>query len=154
MEEAIFLTKFASQVTVVHRRHELRASKIMQDRAMKNPKIDFGWNVEVKEFFGDKVLKGAKVHNNETGEDSEISCDGAFLGIGHTPATKIFAGALEMTEKGYIKRSEYSMSSVPGVFVAGDVYDFRYMQAVTAAGMGCEAAIDAERWLEEQHSAE
>ncbi|MGE3279120.1 MAG: thioredoxin-disulfide reductase [Candidatus Altimarinota bacterium] len=151
MEEATFLTKFAEKVTVIHRRDELKASKIMQQRAFDNPKIDFIWNTTVEEFTGTTKLEGVKLHNLITDERTEMPIEGAFLGIGHTPATQIFEGHVDMDEKGYIKRTQHSMTSVAGVFVSGDVYDHRYMQAITAAGMGCEAAIDAERWLAEHH---
>jgi thioredoxin reductase (NADPH) len=151
MEEAIFLTKFASKVTVVHRRDELRASKIMQQRAMDNPKIDFLWNSVITEFVGDQKLAGAKVRNVTSGEESLIEAGGAFVAIGHTPNTSLFEDHLEM-DGGYIKTAgNTTETSVPGVFAAGDVVDYRYRQAITAAGMGCEAAMDAERWLEAQH---
>lgn len=149
MEEATFLTKFAKKITVLVRRDELRASKIMQDRALENDKIEFLWNTEVTEFTGSDHLEGVKLHNNKTNEDSEMAIEGAFLAIGHTPATELFKDHIELSEKGYAIRSHHSMTSAPGVFVSGDVFDHRYMQAVTAAGMGCEAAIDAERWLGE-----
>jgi len=152
MEEATFLTKFAEKVTVIHRRDELKASKIMQQRAFDNPKIDFIWNTTVEEFTGTSKLEGVKLHNLMTDERTEMPIEGAFLGIGHVPATQIFEGHVDMDEKGYVKRTKHSMTSVAGVFVSGDVYDHRYMQAVTAAGMGCESAIDAERWLAEHHS--
>lgn len=151
MEEATFLTKFAEKVTVIHRRDELKASKIMQQRAFDNPKINFIWNTTVEEFTGTTKLEGVKLHNLMTDERTDMPIEGAFLGIGHIPATKIFEGHVDIDEKGYIKRTQHSMTSVAGVFVSGDVYDHRYMQAITAAGMGCEAAIDAERWLAEHH---
>ena len=152
MEEAIFLTKFASKVTVVHRRDELRASKIMQQRAMDNPKIEFLWDTVITELVGeDGKLKGANIKNVKTGEDSFIEAGGAFVAIGHTPNTSLFEDHLEL-DGGYIKTAgETTETSVPGVFAAGDVVDYRYRQAITAAGMGCEAAMDAERWLEGQH---
>jgi len=151
MEEAIFLTKFASKVTVVHRRDELRASKIMQQRAHENPKIEFMWNSVITELVGDGKLKGAKVRNVKTGEESFIEAGGAFVAIGHTPNTSLFEDQLEL-DGGYIKTAgETTETSVPGVFAAGDVVDYRYRQAITAAGMGCEAAMDSERWLEGQH---
>jgi thioredoxin reductase (NADPH) len=150
MEEAIFLTKFASKVTVVHRRDELRASKIMQQRAQDNPKIEFLWDSVITELVGDGKLKGAKVRNVKTGEDSFVKAGGAFVAIGHTPNTSLFEDQLEL-DGGYIKTAgETTETSVPGVFAAGDVVDYRYRQAITAAGMGCEAAMDAERWLEGQ----
>ena len=152
MEEAIFLTKFASKVTVVHRREELRASKIMQQRAMDNPKIEFLWNSVITELVGENgKLKGANIKNVKTGEDSFVEAGGAFVAIGHTPNTSLFEDHLEL-DGGYIKTAgETTETSVPGVFAAGDVVDYRYRQAITAAGMGCEAAMDAERWLEGQH---
>ncbi|MDP3976106.1 MAG: thioredoxin-disulfide reductase [bacterium] len=152
MEEATFLTKFANKVIVIHRRHELRASKIMQQRAFDNPKIEFIWDTTVEQYLGDKALQGLKLKDLKTGATSELKVQGAFVAIGHNPATKIFLGQVELDDKGYVKTSEHSMSSVPGVFVSGDVKDHRYKQAVTAAGMGCAAAIDAERWLEENHA--
>lgn len=147
MEEATFLTKFASKVTVLVRKHELKASKIMQDRAMNNPKIEFIWNTEVQEYMGSDKLEKLKLFNNQTNESSELEVQGCFVAIGHQPATEIFKGHVEMDDTGYVLRKDHSMTSVPGVFTAGDVHDHRYMQAVTAAGMGCQAAIDAERWL-------
>ncbi len=151
MEEAIFLTKFASKVTVVHRRDELRASKIMQQRAMDNPKIEFIWDSVITELVGDGKLKGANIQNVKTGADSFVEAGGAFVAIGHTPNTALFEDHLEL-DGGYIKTAgQTTETSVPGVFAAGDVVDYRYRQAITAAGMGCEAAMDAERWLEEQH---
>jgi len=149
MEEAIFLTKFGSKVTVVHRRDRLRASKIMQERAFANPKLDFLWNHKVVEVLGDGSVSGLKLEDTQTGEPREISADGLFVTIGHIPNTALFEGQLEMIG-GYIAtKPGTSETSVPGVFAAGDVVDFRYRQAITAAGMGCMAAIDAERSLEE-----
>ena len=149
VEEATFLTKFASQVTVVHRRDSLRASKIMQDRAFANPKIDFIWNSVVTEIFGNGKVAGARLKNLETGAEAEISAGGVFVAIGHTPNTTLFEGKLDLAG-GYIMTGETTETSMPGVFAAGDVVDFRYRQAITAAGMGCMAAIDAERYLEAQ----
>ncbi len=149
VEEATFLTKFASKVTVVHRRDSLRASKIMQDRAFANPKIDFIWNSVVTEIFGNGKVAGARLKNLETGAEAEISAGGVFVAIGHTPNTTLFEGKLDLAG-GYIVTGETTETSVPGVFAAGDVVDFRYRQAITAAGMGCMAAIDAERYLEAQ----
>lgn len=149
MEEALFLTKFADKVTVVHRRDALRASKIMQDRAFKNPKINFIWDTAVLEFKGSTKLESAVLHNLKTDEKKEKPIEGAFIAVGHSPSTEIFKGHVELDQKGYLVRKENSMTSVPGVFASGDAYDHRYKQAVTAAGYGCEAAIDAERWLEE-----
>ncbi|MBC8204926.1 thioredoxin-disulfide reductase [bacterium] len=151
MEEATFLTKFASQVKVVHRREELRASKIMQDKAFNNPKIDFIWNSTIEEYLGEpgKGLTGVKLRNLKTGEITKEKCDGVFLAIGHTPNTSIFKGKIEMDGEGYIIiKPGTTHTSIPGVFAAGDVHDKRYKQAVTAAGSGCMAAIDAEKYLE------
>jgi thioredoxin reductase (NADPH) len=149
MEEAIFLTKFASQVTVVHRRHELRASKIMADRARQNPKIDFLWNTVITDILDvEKIeVRAVKLKNTQNGKEETRKIDGVFVAIGHEPNTKIFEGQLAM-EKGYLVVGNGSQTSVEGVFAAGDVHDHVYRQAVTAAGAGCRAAIDAERWLE------
>ena len=148
MEEAIFLTKFATRVSVVHRRDKLRASKIMQDRAFKNDKITFLWNSVVEDILGDQVVTGVKLRNVVTGKTSELACAGVFVAIGHRPNTAIFKGQIEMDEKGYILTKQGTATSVPGVFAAGDVQDSKYRQAVTAAGFGCMAAMDAERYLE------
>lgn len=148
MEEALFLTKLVNKVTVIHRRDQLRASKIMQQRAFDNPKITFLWDSVVTEYVGQQKLEGLKIKNLKTNKENVFPTQGAFIAIGHEPATKIFKGHVELDEKEYIVRKENSMTSVAGVFVAGDVHDSRYKQAVTAAGYGCEAAIDAERWLE------
>lgn len=152
MEEAIFLTRFASSVTVVHRRSELRASKVMQERAMKNEKIDFIWNTVVDALYGaeEGKLTGVRLRNVETGQTRDFPCDGLFIAIGHRPNTDLFRGQLELDEAGYIVARDRTQTSVPGVFVAGDVHDFRYRQAVTAAGSGCMAALDCEKWLEAQ----
>lgn len=150
-EEAIFLTRFCKKVTLIHRRDTLRASKIMQQRLFDNPKIEIIWDTEVIEFLGDERLKKAKLKNTKTNEESEMPIEGAFIAIGHKPNTKVFADHIEVDDKGYAVRKEHSMSSVDGVFVSGDVNDSYYRQAITAAGMGCEAAIDAERWLEANH---
>jgi thioredoxin reductase (NADPH) len=150
MEEAIFLTKFAKRVTVVHRRDKLRASKIMQDKAFKNPKIDFTWDSvpdEILDVNQGKVT-GVRIRNLKTSAVTERPVEGVFIAIGHTPNTQIFRGLLEMDEVGYIKTHEGTRTSVPGVFAAGDVQDRVYRQAITAAGSGCMAAIDAERFLE------
>lgn len=157
MEEATFLTKFATKVTVVHRRDTLRASKIMQERAFKNPKISFVWDSLVEEVLGKeengkKSVTGVRLRNLKTNELTEMKTDGLFLAIGHQPNTRIFEGQVKMDEKGYIITSSGSTATnVAGVFAAGDVADSKYRQAVTAAGSGCMAAIDAERFLESQH---
>ena len=150
LEEANFLTKFARTVTVVHRRDKLRASKIMQDRAMKNEKISFAWNSVVEDILGTDLVTGARLKNLVTGATSELACDGVFVAIGHRPNTDLFKGQLAMDEKGYILTSQGTATSVAGVFAAGDVQDTKYRQAITAAGSGCMAAIDAERFLEHQ----
>ena len=151
MEEATFLTKFASRVTVVHRREELRASKIMQDRAKQNDKIDFMWNKIIKEYLGEPSnLTGVLLEDTKSGETAEFACDGVFLAIGHVPNTEVFKGQIDMDDAGYILPKQYTATNVEGVFAGGDVVDTRYRQAITAAAMGCEAAIDAERWLEAQ----
>ena len=152
LEEATFLTKFASRVTVVHRRDQLRASKIMQDRAHNNPKIGFIWNVVVEEILGDRVVKGVRLKDITTKSVTEKPCDGLFVAIGHSPNTKLFAGQLALDEKGYILTHDGTKTSIPGVFAAGDVQDHVYRQAITAAGSGCMAAIDCERYLGEMES--
>jgi len=152
MEEATFLTKFATKVTVIHRRDKLRASKIMQERAFKNPKIEFLWNRTVEEILDPSQGKvtGIRTRINGSAGAETLACDGVFIAIGHSPNTKLFAGQLEMDERGYLVTHRGTMTSVPGVFAAGDVQDHVYRQAVTAAGSGCMAAMDAERYLERQ----
>ena len=150
IEEATFLTRFADKVTVVHRRDELRASKIMQDRAFANPKIDFAWNSVVEDVLGDEKVSGLRLRNLVTGEVGDLPLGGVFVAIGHDPNTKLFAGQLELDAAGYIITTTGSRTSVEGVFAAGDVVDHVYRQAITAAGTGCVAAIDAERFLEAQ----
>lgn len=150
MEDALFLTRFASSVTVIHRRDQLRASKIMQERAFKNEKIKFIWNSVVEDIMDVKkdAVTGVILKNVKTGEKSNLDCDGVFVAIGHEPNTKIFKGKIELDEKGYIVTKNGTETSVKGVFACGDVVDHRYRQAITAAGMGCMAAIDCERYLE------
>ena len=148
MEEATFLTKFATKVSIVHRRDKLRASKIMQDRSMKNEKISFVWNSVVEDVLGGEVVTGVRLKNIVTGKTLEMPCAGVFVAIGHRPNTALFAGQLDMDVKGYLVTMNGTATSVPGVFAAGDVQDSTYRQAVTAAGSGCMAAIDAERFLE------
>jgi thioredoxin reductase (NADPH) len=148
LEEAIFLTKFARSVTVIHRRRELRASKIMQERALGHPKISFVWDAVVCDVLGADHVSGVAIEDLQTSERSELAVDGVFIAIGYTPNTSIFAGQVALDEKGYIRREDGSRTNVPGVFVAGDVEDFHYRQAITAAGDGCRAAMDAEVFLE------
>lgn len=148
MEEANFLTKFATKVYVVHRRDKLRASKIMQDRALKNEKIAFIWNSVVEDILGDGSVTGVRLKNLITGTTTTLPCAGVFVAIGHRPNTGLFAGQLDMDAKGYLVTKSGTATSVPGVFAAGDVQDSTYRQAITAAGTGCMAAIDAERFLE------
>ena len=148
IEEALFLTRFGKTVTVVHRRDELRASKIMQQRALDHPKIGFVWDSTVDEVLGDTRVTGVRLRNLKTGAITEKPCDAVFVAIGHKPNTEVFAGKLELDERGYIVSGDGVHTKVAGVFVAGDVYDFRYRQAVTAAGSGCRAAIEAEHYLE------
>ena len=152
VEEATFLTRFASKVTIVHRRNELRASKIMQDKARKSPKIDFLWNSVVTEVLDVKAGKvtGLRVQNVESKKEADVPFNGVFVAIGHEPNTAFLKGHVALDEKGYVKVTRGTYTSVEGVFAAGDCVDHVYRQAVTAAGMGCMAAIDAERWLEAQ----
>ncbi|MEX2202500.1 MAG: thioredoxin-disulfide reductase [Actinomycetota bacterium] len=151
MEESNFLTKFAKKVSIVHRRDEFRASKIMQDRALSNPKVDVIWDTEVDEVKGDDAVTGVKLRNVRSGEVTDLATDGVFMAIGHTPNTELFEGQLELTNTGYIVIDEpTTRTSIPGVFAAGDVTDSIYRQAVTAAGQGCKAAMDAERFLEDE----
>jgi thioredoxin reductase (NADPH) len=154
MEEAGVLAKFADEVVLIHRREEFRASKIMLQRAENNPKITILTNTVVEEILGENSVEGVRVRNTRTGEEQTIELSGFFTAIGHAPATSLFEGQIEMDEGGYILQKENTMTSVPGVFAAGDVSDKRYRQAVTAAGDGCRAAIDSERWLEEHGEAE
>ena len=150
VEEAIFLTKFADRVSIVHRRDQLRASKIMQDKASKNDKLSFIWDSVVEDILGVDVghVTGIRLKNVKSGAVTDVPCDGVFVAIGHTPNTKLFEGKIDLDEKGYVVLTERTYTNVPGVFAAGDVADPYYRQAITAAGMGCMAAIDAERYLE------
>jgi len=152
LEEAIFLTKFASKVTIIHRRDELRASKIMQDRAFANDKIEFMWNTVVTEYLGADKLTGLAIENTLTGDADKLDVNGVFIAIGHKPSTDLFVGQLEVKDNGYLVAEPGSTTTaIPGVFASGDVVDDHYRQAITAAGSGCAAAIDAERWLESLH---
>jgi thioredoxin reductase (NADPH) len=148
MEEASVLSKFATEITVIYRGESLRASEIMQKRAKENPKIKFIYNTELTEIMGDGKVTGVKLLNAKTNEASEMPIDGVFVAIGHIPNSSVFSD-IERDEKGFIKRFENSKTNIEGVFVAGDVHDYHYMQAVTAAGYGCEAALDVEKYLEE-----
>lgn len=156
MEEALFLTKFASKVSVIHRRDELRASKAMQNRAFENKKIEFLWNSELQEVLGDKVVQGIRVKNNKTDEEIVLEdVTGVFIAIGHKPNTDLFKGVLEMDDVGYIRtKGQSTETDLPGVFASGDAMDPTYRQAVTAAGTGCRAALDAERFLADHESEE
>jgi thioredoxin reductase (NADPH) len=147
LEEALFLTKFGDSVTVVHRRKELRASKIMQDRAFRNEKIAFRWDSVVVDVLGDDRVAGLRIRDVNTGEESDLPADGVFVAIGHAPSTELFTGQLETDEAGYLVTRDGTKTNVPGVFACGDVQDHVYRQAVTAAGSGCMAAIEAERHL-------
>lgn len=148
MEEALFLTKFATHVTIVHRRSGLRASRIMQARAEAHPKIGFVFEHEVIDVLGEESVRAIVMKNVRTGETRELRADGMFVAIGHDPSSEVFRGALDLDEHGYIRTHDITRTSIEGIFAAGDVYDHRYRQAVTAAGLGCMAALDAERFLE------
>jgi thioredoxin reductase (NADPH) len=154
MEEAIFLTRFGSKVTLVHRRDSFRASKIMADRALAHPKIEVIWNSAVTEVIGEDATSALELKNLVTGEQSTLAADALFIAIGHDPNTAIFQGQLDLDDAGYIVSSDGVRTNIEGVFVAGDVYDVRYKQAVTAAGSGCKAAIDVEKYLEAQEASE
>ena len=152
MEEATFLTRFASKVTLLHRRDVFKASKVMYERAQNNPKIEIKTFRTVKSWLSDETgLSGAILEDPRDGSTEEISCTGAFIAIGHKPITNFLEEQVETDDSGYILAKMHTMTSVDGVFAAGDVVDTRYRQAITAAGMGCQAAMDAEKWLEEQH---
>jgi thioredoxin reductase (NADPH) len=149
LEEATFLTRFAGKVTVVHRRDHLRASKTMQERAFANPKIGFAWNSVVEDVLGDESMTGLVLRDVKSGAASVLPVTGLFVAIGHHPNTELFSGQIELDAAGYIVVREHTFTNVPGVFAAGDVHDSRYRQAITAAGDGCKAALDAEKYLEE-----
>ncbi len=152
MEEATFLTRFAKKVIIVHRRDEFRASKIMADKALNHEKIEVMWNSELQEVVGENLVESAKIKNTQTGEVQDVKCEGVFIAIGHKPNTDLFQDKLKTNEVGYIETVPHSAkTSVEGVFAAGDVADDKYRQAITAAGTGCMAAIDCERWLEENN---
>jgi len=153
MEEALFLTRFGHKVTVIHRRASFRASKIMADRVLAHEKIDVIWNSEVTEVLGGEVTEALALRNLETGATTTIDADALFIAIGHDPNTKLFAGQLDLDDAGYIASSDGVTTNIPGVFVAGDVFDVRYKQAITAAGSGCKAALEVEKYLE-AHEAE
>ncbi len=153
MEEALFLTKFANKVTVVHRRNELRASKIMADRALNHPKINFIWNAQITEILGTDEVTGIKIRDNATGNESIFDCQGVFVALGHTPNTNLLKGQLDMDASGFLQlQGATSLTNLQGVFAAGDCADHRYRQAITAAAAGCRAAIDAERYLGEKYA--
>lgn len=149
MEEALFLTKFATNVLVIHRKDAFRASKIMQERAKKNPKIKYIFNTIIEEIMGEEKVTGVKLKNNQTGKVETMPIDGVFVAIGHMPNSQVFKG-IELDEKGFIKVRDHYLTNVEGVFVAGDVHDAEYKQAVTAAGYGCAAALEVEKWLSEE----
>ena len=151
MEEALFLTRFADKVTIIHRRGELRASKLMQQRAFAHSKIAFRWHASVIDVLGDTTVTGLRVRDNQSEEEFDLPLSGLFVAIGHEPNTSLFKGQLELEANGYIRTFEGTRTNVDGVFACGDVQDHQYRQAITAAGSGCMAAIDAERWLEDQH---
>jgi thioredoxin reductase (NADPH) len=153
LEEALFLTKFASEVVIIHRRDEFRGSRIMQNRALAHPKISIEWNTQVSDVLGEDKIEGLVLTDTVSGEQREMVVGGLFVAIGHKPNTDVFREFLDIDEKGYLEVADHTSSNVEGVFVAGDVHDHRYRQAVTAAGDGCRAAIDAERWLEAQSEA-
>jgi thioredoxin reductase (NADPH) len=151
MEEASFLANIARKVTVVHRRDKLRASQIMQDRVVKNPRIQFAWDSTVREVLGDRTVTGVRLGNLKTGKETKLITDGVFVAIGHEPNTQVFKGSVDLDSKGYIVTKDETETSVPGVFAAGDVRDYKYRQAITAAADGCKAAIDADRFLSEHN---
>ena len=150
MEEALFLTRFCTKVTVIHRREELRASHIMQEKAKKHPKISFVWNSVVDEIYGSNTVEGVKLKNTKTSDVTDFPCQGVFLAIGHIPNTKFVSGIIDVDEHGYIKADRFSHTNLEGVFAAGDVQDTRFRQAITAAGSGCMAAMEAEKYIAEK----
>ena len=150
LEEALFLTKFASEVVLIHRRDEFRGSRIMQNRAKTHPKVSIEWNSQVTDVLGQDKIEAIELTDTVSGEKREMPIEGLFIAIGHKPNTEVFKEYLDVDDKGYLEITDHTHSNVEGVFVAGDVHDHRYRQAITAAGDGCRAAIDAERWLEEQ----
>jgi thioredoxin reductase (NADPH) len=150
LEEALFLTKFASEVVLIHRRDELRGSRIMQNRALTHPRVSIEWHSQVVDVLGEEKIAGLRLRDTQTGAEREIPIEGLFVAIGHKPNTDVFRGWLDTDEKGYLVVHDHTSSGIEGVFVAGDVHDHRYRQAITAAGDGCKAAIDSERWLEAQ----
>src|SRR5919107_840766 len=152
LEEANFLTKFGKSVKIIHRREYLRASKILQERAFENPKIEFVWNSSVVDIKGDKKISSIILKNNKNGEEKKMDVGGLFVAIGHEPNTSIFKGQIDMDDKGYVIVNNYTQTNVDGVFASGDVHDHRYRQAITAAGFGCMAALDIEKWLAEKKS--
>jgi len=154
LEEATFLSKFGKSIKIVHRRDSLRASKILQDKAFENPKIEFLWNSVVSDIVGDKKITSIVVRDVYNGKEQKIQAGGLFVAIGHDPNTGIFTGQLELDDKGYISLKNNSLTSVEGVFAAGDVHDYRYRQAITAGGFGCMAALDVEKWLTERKHSE
>ena len=154
LEEATFLSKFGKSIKIVHRRDSLRASKILQDKAFENPKIEFLWNSVVSDIVGDKKIASIVVRDVYNGKEQKIQAGGLFVAIGHDPNTGIFTGQLELDDKGYIALKNNSLTSVEGVFAAGDVHDYRYRQAITAGGFGCMAALDVEKWLTERKHSE
>lgn len=153
MKEALFLTKFASGVNVIHRRDKLRAFQVLQDKAFSNPKIKFIWNSSVEEVLGENKVEGVKIKNLKTNKVSDMEIDGLFVAIGHKPNTEFLKGQIDLDKKGYVVVTDNTKTSIPGVFAGGDIYDWRYQQAVTAAGAGCMAAMDAQDFLEENETA-
>lgn len=150
MEEALFLTKYCTKITIVHRRDTLRASQIMQERAQKHPQINFLWNNQVKEIYGEKTVQGVKLESTKDSSITDFKCDGVFLAIGHVPNTTFLKGLVDLDDHGYLKATPFMHTNHPGIFAAGDVQDTRYRQAITAAGSGCQAAMEVEKYLADQ----